>query len=236
MKYEFSYFSKFHISLLLYALLLFSIFYIIHENLPENMIKNYSIIFGVVVLILKAYDSYNLYNTENYTLVRVLPFHACNVSLLCGAIYLINKNNTLFSVLYFLSFGAILALLFPDWKVYHTNYYPFIYYTTHMLEFIILAFGIKRLKAKVTRKNYIEVVYLLAILMSINIYINNHFNVNFMFLNDYAVDFLRVIKPFWLYRILVILTFYLAIWLVYKFTIKEKGEEINEKNLHTERI
>ncbi|VWL85339.1 TMEM164-related integral membrane acyltransferase [Oceanivirga miroungae] len=228
MMMRFETFSKFHLELIIYALLVFFVFYVIHSYIPDNKLQVYTIILGVFVLILKIFDSLNLHYTELKPWTILLPLHICNISLIAGAIFLITKKEVFFNILYFLSFGAIIAMAVPDWNTYNTFYYPYLYFTTHIMEYIILYLGFSRMKIRIDRKKYYVVLVIILFIMIISSYVNTlSSELNFMFLKTYAIESLSFIKSIWLYRILVVFVYFLQTYVMYLLFIyiKKKRKE-----------
>ncbi|WP_068267825.1 TMEM164-related integral membrane acyltransferase [Caviibacter abscessus] len=225
MIYKLETFGMLHIFLMLYSVILFITFTQIPKLLSKKHLNTYTILFGIFLLILKILDSYVVYKYENYGLLSILPLHLCNISLIIGAIFLITKNEILFNILYFFSFGAILAIIFPDYTTFNCWYYPLIYMSTHTFEYVILIYSILYLNVSITQKGYnITKLFMFALIL-INTFINHKFNTNFMFLNDYAVPFLKFIKPLVLYKILIILTYFIIYRIMYNHAIKKQGEQ-----------
>lgn len=223
MIYNFNTFSKFHFIMFFYCFILFYVFVKLPDFFSKKALKVFTIFLGFAILFLKIFDSINLYLNENFTIYMILPLHLCNIALIAGALYLLSKNEYLFNLLYFYSFGAIFAIIFPDFDVYHSKFYPIVYFTTHTFEYVIVIYSIKFLDSKISKKGYDFVLKFTSIIIIVNIFVNHFYGTNFMFIRYYAAPFLSVIKPIWLYRIIAIFTYFLVFNLMFLYSkfIKE---------------
>lgn len=224
MKYTLEPFGMLHIFLMLYSVILFITFTQIPKLIPKKYLNTYTTSFGIFLLALKIFDSYILYRYEHFELYQLMPLHLCNISLIIGIILLITKNEILFNILYFFSFGAILAILFPDFTTFNSWCYPFIYISTHTFEYVVLIHCILYFDMFITKRGYNITKLSIFTLILINLIVNYKFNTNYMFLNDYAAPFLGFIKPLILYKILVIFTYFLVFRIMYNYSIKKQGE------------
>lgn len=226
---ELNTFSLLHISLIIYSAILFIVFTKIPKYIPQKFLNSYTTSLGIFLILLKIFDTFILLKYEGYRFIEALPLHICNISLIVGALFLITRKEILFNILYFFSFGAILAIIFPDFSTFNIWYYPFIYMTTHTFEYITIIYSLIYLNVSVTKQGYDATKIFMSILIFINLIINYNFNTNYMFLNNYASSFLSFIKPIWLYNILIIITYFIVYKTMYQYTMRKQNRLRGDK-------
>lgn len=217
-EHYFTYFSKIHIQSLAFSIFFAYILLIIPKIFKmknKNQLNAYATFLGFIALFSKIGDSIYRYLYQGETLPEVLLLYLCNFVVVLGALYLITKNKNLFSVTYFLSFGSIFALLLPGISYYHNDFYIYIFTITHTFIPIIVIYGFVYLKETITKKDFITgCIGLLAIFIYAIIY-NLIFKTDAMFLKNYITSFVSFIKPFWLYRLTLIVVLYFFVYLMY---------------------
>ena len=122
---------------------------------------------------------------------------------------MIFRTAYLFNTAYFLSFGAVLALLLPGVTVYYRPLYVHIFMFVHALIVLTPIIGFVYNKDKITKKGYIQAsITLIGLFIYAAIY-NLFFPVNAMFLRSYIAPFVSFIKP------LLIVTMLFIMYLMY---------------------
>ena len=217
-EHYFTYFSKIHIQSLAFSIFFAYILLIIPKIFKmknKNQLNAYATFLGFFALFCKIGDSIYRYVYQGETLPEVLLLYLCNFVVVLGALYLITKNKNLFSVTYFLSFGSIFALLLPGISYYHNDFYIYIFTITHTFIPIIVIYGFIYLKETITKKDFITgCIGLSAIFIYAMIY-NSIFKTDAMFLKNYITPFFSFIKPFWLYRIVLVSCMFILSSLMY---------------------
>lgn len=217
-EHYFTYFSKIHIQSLIFGFFFAYILLIIPKFFKiknKNKLNIYATFLGLIALISKIGDSIYRYLYQGETIPEVLLLYLCNFVIVIGAFYLITKNKILFSITYFLSFGSIFALLLPAINYYHNDFYIYIFTITHTFIPIIVIYGFVYLKETITKKDFITgCIGLSAIFIYAMIY-NSIFKTDAMFLKNYITPFVSFIKPFWLYRIVLVSCMFILSSLMY---------------------
>ena len=189
--------------------------------------KKYSTFLGILTLSSKILDSIYRIVYQYEPLSNVTLVHLCNFAVVFAGLYLITKNETLFNITYFLSFGAAFALVLPGVTYYYRPTYVYIFMITHALEFVAVFYGFYYLKNKITFKGFRNSCIILLCMFlyaAIYNYIFRADNINAMFLNEYIAPMISFIKPFWLYRIVLISSMLLIMYLMYiPFSYKDKS-------------
>lgn len=226
----FSYFSPIHfytfavsVSLSVFLLLLPKILKKMNINVSYG---KYGTFLGFLTLGLKIWDSVYRVLYQYEPLSNVTLVHLCNFAVVFASFFLITKNETLFNVTYFLSFGAAFALVLPGVTFYYNPTYVYIFMITHALEFVAVIYGFHYLRKRITRKGFINsCIILLGMFLYAALY-NYIFRVdkiNAMFLNDYIAPMVSFIKPFWLYRVILVGSMLFIMYLMYiPFSVKKK--------------
>lgn len=214
----FSYFSPIHIQTFIVSILFATFLLIIPKIFKKISLKKYGTFLGIFSISFKILDSVFRYFFQYETLPNVMLVHLCNFAVVFAGLYLIFKTNILFNITYFLSFGAVFALILPGVEDYYNPIYVYIFMITHVLELVAVIYGFVYLKGKITHSGFRQSCLILLGLFgysAIYNYIFRSFDINAMFLNKYIASFLDFIKPFWLYRIVLISGMLLIMFLMY---------------------
>lgn len=226
----FKYFSSVHIHSFIFSILLSTILLIIPKLCGKkcrklnynNFLKKYSIFLGILTLCSKIFDSIYRVLYQNEKIFEVQILYLCNFALIFSSLYLIFRTNALFNITYYLSFGAVLALILPGVVYYYSPFYVYVFMVTHVLELVAVIFGFYYYKEKVTFKGFkIAVFTLICIFIYAFIYnyIFRQYNTNAMFLTQYIVPFVSFIKPFWLYRVVLIVLMTCFLYVMYLISL-----------------
>jgi hypothetical protein len=153
---------------------------------------------------------------QNEPITNVTPVHLCNFVAIFAGLYLIFKTKFLYNVVYYLTFGPILALILPGIIYYHDNYYVYLFMIMHALIVFTAFFGYKYLNDKPTKKGFFQsVITLLLIFLYAFIYNYIFKEINAMFLKSHIISIVKFIEPIWLYDIVLILTMIFLEFLLY---------------------
>ena len=219
----FSYFSPIHIETFIVSILFCVLLFFIPKFFKNIDIKKYSTVLGYFLLIFKTVDSiYRLmYQIEPIT--NVTPVHLCNFAAIFAGLYLIFRTKFLYNVVYYLTFGPVLALILPGIIYYHDNYYVYIFMIMHALIVFTAFFGYEYLDERPTKKGFIQsVIALLLIFLYAFIYNFIFKEINAMFLKSHIIPQVKFINPIWLYDIVLISTMIFLEFLLYLPVMKRK--------------
>ncbi|RRD40741.1 TIGR02206 family membrane protein [Leptotrichia sp. OH3620_COT-345] len=211
----FSYFSPIHLYSFIFSIGLSVIFLIIPKLYKKINIEKYATFLGIFILFFKLLDSVYRIIYQYEPVYNVIPIHLCNFAAVAAGIYLISRNHFFFNLLYFLSFGAAFALILPGVTYYYNPVYVYIFMIMHALEFVGVIYGFVYLKEKITFKNFIGSCVVLLGLFLFSHFYNLKYNTNAMFLNDYIAPMASFIKPFILYKFILIISMLLIMFLMY---------------------
>lgn len=229
-EYMFRYFDKIHIQSLLFFFI-FSIIIILLPYIFKGLEKGkYTTFLGYFFIFSKIFDSVYRIILEDHPWYDTLPLHLCNLSLVFAGIYFITRKRIYFNIVYFWFSGAILALILPGIEIYKTPLYIYVFMATHSLEVLAVIYAFIHLDERVTLQGVkVSLLGYYLLLIIAHLY-NQVFDTNFMFMNDYVIKSVSFIKPFWLYRVLLITLFSLSILLMYlPFAFNQKEDfEIDE--------
>ena len=213
--HKFSYFSAIHIETFIVSILLCTILFFIPKIFKNINLKYYNIFLGILAIVSKIVDSIFRVVSEHESVYNVFLIHLCNFAVLFAGLYLIFRTAYLFNTAYFLSFGAVLALLLPGVTVYYRPLYVHIFMFVHALIVLTPIIGFVYNKDKITKKGYIQAsITLIGLFIYAAIY-NLFFPVNAMFLRSYIAPFVSFIKPLWFYRVVLIVTMLFIMYLMY---------------------
>lgn len=218
----FTYFSPIHIETFIVSIL-FCIFLFYIPKIFKNLdIKKYSIFLGCFLLIFKTVDSIYRLMYQNEPITNVTPVHLCNFAAIFAGLYLIFKTKFLYNVVYYLSFGPVLALILPGIIYYHDNYYVYIFMIMHALIILATFFGYEYLNDEPTKRGFFQsIITLLLIFLYAFIYNYIFKEINAMFLKSHIISIVKFIEPIWLYDIVLILTMIFFEFLLYLPVMKK---------------
>ena len=212
----FSYFSPIHIETFIVSILFCIILFYIPKFFKNLDINKYSTFLGYFLLIFKLVDSIYRLIYQNEPITNVTPVHLCNFAAIFAGLYLIFKTKFLYNVVYYLTFGPILALILPGIIYYHDNYYVYLFMIMHALIVFTAFFGYRYLNDKPTKKGFFQsVITLLLIFLYAFIYNSVFKEINAMFLKSHIIPQVKFINPIWLYDIVLILTMIFLQFLLY---------------------
>ena len=160
---------------------------------------------------------------QNEPITNVTPVHLCNFVAIFAGLYLIFRTKFLYNVVYYLTFGPVLALILPGIIYYHDNYYVYIFMIMHALIVFTAFFGYEYLDERPTKKGFIQsIIALLLIFLYAFIYNFIFKEINAMFLKSHIIPQVKFINPIWLYDIVLISTMIFLEFLLYLPVMKRK--------------
>ena len=219
----FTYFSPIHIETFIVSILFCILLFFIPKFFKNIDIKKYSTVLGYFLLIFKTVDSIYRLMYQNEPITNVTPVHLCNFAAIFAGLYLIFRTKFLYNVVYYLTFGPVLALILPGIIYYHDNYYVYIFMIMHALIVFTAFFGYEYLDERPTKKGFIQsVIALLLIFLYAFIYNFIFKEINAMFLKSHIIPQVKFINPIWLYDIVLISTMIFLEFLLYLPVMKRK--------------
>ena len=219
----FSYFSPIHIETFIVSTLFCVFLFYIQKFFKNIDIKKYSTFLGYFLLIFKIVDSIYRLMYQNEPITNVTPVHLCNFAAIFAGLYLIFRTKFLYNVVYYLTFGPVLALILPGIIYYHDNYYVYIFMIMHALIVFTAFFGYEYLGERPTKKGFIQsIIALLLIFLYAFIYNFIFKEINAMFLKSHIIPQVKFINPIWLYDIVLISTMIFLEFLLYLPVMKRK--------------
>ena len=216
--YNFTYFNEIHINSFILSIFLTFIFLFIPKiPILKNKINimKYATFLGILGLSIKLFESIYRVLFENFSIADSIPLHFCNFALIIASLYLITKKSIFFNILYFFSFGALAAIILPGVGKYYTHFYVYLFMINHFFEIATVLFGFIYMKEQITFTGYRVSILVTSILFIISFFYNKLFGTNFMFLETYIATFFEFIKPFYVYRIVLVLSFFVVMTLMY---------------------
>ncbi|WP_232052545.1 YwaF family protein [Leptotrichia hongkongensis] len=198
--------------------------FILYSKIFKNIdIKKYSTFLGYFLLTFKIVDSIYRLMYQNEPITNVIPVHLCNFAAIFAGLYLIFRTKFLYNVVYYLTFGPVLALILPGIIYYHDNYYVYIFMIMHALIVFTAFFGYEYLDERPTKKGFIQsIIALLLIFLYAFIYNFIFKEINAMFLKSHIIPQVKFINPIWLYDIVLISTMIFLEFLLYLPVMKRK--------------
>ena len=113
---------------------------------------------------------------------NLLPLNMCNYTLILAAFMMIFRSKKLFSLVYFWSVGAILAIATPDIRIAFPDYANISFFVTHYYIYFSVFYAIKYFKFTITlhslKKAFICINGIMLVLFPLNFLIDT----NYMFL------------------------------------------------------
>ena len=212
--YVFQYFNQIHIIMLLFCAFMGYLLLELPRFFQDNPRKSAKYL-GLLILGIVVYESYYRVTYENFSWGQVAPLHFCSVSVVAAGLYLWRQRGEFFQVAYYFSFGAVLAMLLPGISRYEGQIFFVLFMVTHGFVIFSALYGFRWLGARPTREGLYLSMKVALVLFAISFIWNEQFFTNFMFTKIYILPILDFIKPFWLYQILLVPSFALAMYLMY---------------------
>ncbi|WP_156299259.1 TMEM164 family acyltransferase [Streptobacillus canis] len=208
--------AKDHIFSLILSLAISSIFIIIPMFLKKKNKKNYFSILAIFFTLFQILEMLVKIYVEGDVVQKSLPLQLTNISIIFGIIYLFSRKNWSYNILFYLSVFNILSIIYPIRFEYHTILKPFFYIFNNLLAIDILILGKMNFKNKITKKGlYTSIfIYVFSFLIMWKL-VNPKLVTNYMYTHEYMLDFMRFIKPFNLYLLLLVLGKALLMTIVY---------------------
>ena len=236
---NFNIYGKYHLIVLSIILLAFILTIIFRMKLRNwNNEKVFKIAITVFAILVEF--SYKIWaiSAGKGVLRTIFSLDLCSISLWMAWILMFTNNKKVFSILYFFSFGALSALLFPDIVEFgpdHFRFYQFFFVHGYIMWVVVYYIAVNKYSIKF--KDYIRSIVVLIPGGLVIFLINLIFKVNFMFLREKpsASSPIDLLGPWPIYVfglvILAFIIFFIAYipWLV--INVVKKKQEVNSNIL-----
>ena len=130
------------------AIIFFLLPKVLHFN--KNKIDKFAKISGYFILIEKFIELIYRYIIFKEPFTNLLPLNMCNYTLILAAFMMIFRSKKLFSLVYFWSVGAILAIATPDIRIAFPDYANISFFVTHYYIYFSVFYAIKYFKFTIT--------------------------------------------------------------------------------------
>lgn len=212
--YIFQYFNQIHITMLLLCGFI-GYFLLELPRFSQGDRRKVARNLGLLILATVIYESYHRVSFEYFSWGQVAPLHFCSVSVVAAGLYLWRQKDEFFQITYYFSFGAVLAMILPGISRYEGQQFFILFMVTHAFVFLAAGYGLRWLGARPTLAGLKLAWKVALILFAISFIWNEKFFTNFMFTKIYLLPVLDFIQPFWIYQVLLIPAFGLAMYLMY---------------------
>lgn len=228
-----AFFDGTHILVIVFcaALIFLTILFAKRIREQEKWKKWLPIVFCLIVWILEV--AFHIWNYVNQTrfVEKIVPLDLCTITLYMTVVLCFWKNQSFFEIYYFLSIGALMALLFPSYGWYGPDHFRFYhFFLNHLLIVWFNFYLLSVYQLKIRFKGFVRLLIALIPFSLIIRFIDVRFNVNYMFLlgktvNESPLDFLG--DGVW-YFINLMLLAVIVFTLMYLIAPKEKKNKALE--------
>jgi len=151
---SFEMFSLTHLIVFLICALLLLIFYKYAPKLKTFKYEKYvRISIGIFMLIFELLTWINKFS-EGYPWYNFLPQATCGWAIYFGVILLLTKNETIFRIIFFWGFGAVLTFVFPDVTEGPNTFRFYQFFISHFFIFISCYYMMWVHDFKIYRKDF----------------------------------------------------------------------------------
>lgn len=116
-------------------------------------------------------------------LYALFPIHICNVSFIMAIIFMIKPNIKAFQIIFYMSLGALAAILFPESVVVFPNPFGILFFLEHFFILFMIVYQMIYLGFSPTKKGILYTFICLNILAIVAYNFNKFFNTNYMYIN-----------------------------------------------------
>ena len=204
--HTFSYYNSDHIWSLLWILIVGFLLLQVPRCFPKRQ-DVFARWLGVLVLFTNLFEGIWRVQYEGFTFSQVMPLHFCSVSGVLIGLYLLTQRDFFFQVSYYFSFGAVLALVLPGVSVYETRTFFYLFMMNHGFVPFGVLYGYLWLGSRPSYRGLWQAIGLTVGLFVISLGYNDWFFTNFMFTKSYIISWARIVQPFILYQIGLLLAF-----------------------------
>ena len=173
-------FSQEHLLYIGFFTFFYWILLYISKLFPQKKIE---IFISISILLIKFAGDFILYFINGMPLYTLFPIHVCNVSLILSMIFLVKPNFQGFQLMFYMSLGAIAAILFPEAVLPLPNFLGIVFYSTHFFILFVIIYQMKYLKYRPTLNGLFKTYIALNVLAVIAFIFNNKFSTNYMYIN-----------------------------------------------------
>ncbi|WP_300329930.1 TIGR02206 family membrane protein [Fusobacterium sp.] len=173
-------FSLNHILYILFFIAFFSGILYSKKFFPK---RNFEITLALVMAFVKIITYAGRYFINKEPLYALCPIHICNISFILAVIFLIFPNIKAFQLVFYMSLGAIAAILFPEAVVVFPNPFGISFFLEHFFILFMIAYQYIYLGFRPNKKGLFNTFITLNILAVLAYIFNNHFSTNYMFVN-----------------------------------------------------
>jgi hypothetical integral membrane protein (TIGR02206 family) len=169
--------------------------------------------------------------THNAFLVNLVPLELCSISLLLSVVLVVTDSRRVFEFYYFVSIGALMAVLFPSYGGYGPGSFRFWhFFFVHCFTFWL---NIYYLAVRGYRLHKTSYLYLVAVMIPLSLvvrFIDRRFDLNYMFLNGTSgttspLDFLGTNAAYFYKLALLSLSIFFVLYIV---APKYKPQELDQ--------
>lgn len=218
-----SIFSKNHIFYILFFTLFYSGLIYSRKFFPQ---RKFEITVAVALSFVKIITYMGRYFINHEPLYALCPIHICNVSFILAVIFLIKPSLKGFQLVFYMSLGALAAILFPEAVKVFPDPFGIAFFMEHFFIIFMIFYQMIYLKFKPNLKGLFNTFIALNILAVVAYIFNNHFGTNYMFVNHKPVSASPIdyFGP-WPFYILVVEFIFIGLGFICYLIFREKKQK-----------
>ncbi|NME35664.1 MULTISPECIES: TIGR02206 family membrane protein [Fusobacterium] len=173
-------FSTEHIMYILFFTIFYSFLLYIRKFINSRF---FEISVASTMGIIKILGYIGRYYINHEPLYALFPIHICNVSFFMAVIFMIKPNIKAFQIIFYMSLGALAAILFPESVVVFPNPFGILFFLEHFFILFMIIYQMVYLNFRPTKKGIFHTFIGLNILAVVAYNFNKIFNTNYMYIN-----------------------------------------------------
>ena len=175
------------------------------------------------IIVIKAVELIIRHGVYGETILELLPIHLCNITLILAVIGMIFPSKELFQVIFYWSFGALAAILFPDARVSFPNFVGISFFITHFFIIFVVLYQLIFLGYRPNLKGLVGSFVCINIFAGAVFKINEILGTNYMYIN-YKPAFQSPLDYFgpWPHYIIIVEIIYLVLGFISYLPFRKK--------------
>lgn len=185
--------------------------------------KSFAMVTSGAIIVIKAVELIIRHGVYGETVLELLPIHLCNITLILAVIEMIFPSKELFQVIFYWSFGALAAILFPDARVSFPNFVGISFFITHFFIIFVVLYQLIFLGYRPSLKGLVGSFVCINIFAGAVFKINEILGTNYMYIN-YKPAFQSPLDYFgpWPHYIIIVEIIYLVLGFISYLPFRKK--------------
>ena len=178
--------SMIHCMMLAIIIIAIVVTVIFRESLRESHRLRRYLPIGIGCIAWICEVGYHLWNYVNDLdfVANLIPLELCSISIILTVVLCFTRSRAVFEIYYFISFGAVMSLLFPDQGGYGPNHFRFWhFFIVHSFIVWLTVWYLCIEKYTLRRTALLRLVFVMTPVAALAYFANSKLSTNYMFLS-----------------------------------------------------